>query len=276
MPVFRNLAAGRSIARRAASVALAAAALVTGGMVGAPGAQAATGGYVALGDSYSAGVGSGSYISSSGSCYRSTLAYPYLWQQAHAPSSFSFVACSGATTSTVLSSQISALNSSTAEVSITVGGNDVAFASTMQTCVLSGTSDCLSAVSAAENVANTQLAAKLDAVYSAIRSHAPNAHVVVLDYPHLYQVPGSCLLGISDTSRSAIDGAADVLDSVISREAARYGFSFGDVRSVFAGHEICSGGSQWLHSTTLPTYESYHPTAAGQSGGYLSVFTARA
>ena len=40
-----------------------------------------------------------------------------------------------------------------------------------------------------------------------------------------------------------------------------------------AGHEICDSGS-WLHSVNfLDVSESYHPTAAGQSGAYLPVFS---
>ncbi|MEY9846783.1 lysophospholipase L1-like esterase [Streptacidiphilus sp. BW17] len=275
MPAFPRPASSRLAGRRLGAAAAASAALLAGSLALAPGANAATGGYVALGDSYSSGVGSGSYISSSGSCERSTLAYPYLWAQAHSPSSFDFEACSGATTSDVLSSQLSTLSSSTAEVSITIGGNDAGFASTMETCVLDGTSSCLSAVSSDENFVNTQLAPKLDAVYSAIKSKAPNAHVVVLDYPHLYEVPGSCLFGISDTSRTAINGAADDLDSLTAKEAAKYGFTFADVRSIFEGHEICSNDS-WLHSTTLPIDESYHPTSAGQADGFLPVFSQEA
>lgn len=262
--------------RRLLAGTLAAGALLTGALALAPTAQAAGGGYVALGDSYSSGVGSGSYISSSGSCERSTLAYPYLWQKAHAPASFTFAACSGATTADVLSGQLSGLNSGTSEVSVTIGGNDAGFASTMETCVLQGTSACLSAVNTAENFINTQLGAKLDAVYSAIRSHAPNAHVVVLDYPHLYAVPGDCLFGISDTSRTAINGAADDLAGVTAKEVAKYGnFSFADVRGIFSGHEICTD-SEWLHSTTWPIDESYHPNSSGQSGGYLPEFSSHA
>ena len=48
----------------------------------APAAQAATVNYVALGDSYSSGVGSGSYIAASGNCQRSTKAYSALWAAA--------------------------------------------------------------------------------------------------------------------------------------------------------------------------------------------------
>ena len=48
---------------------------------------------VALGDSYSSGLGAGSYISSSGSCDRSNNAYPEQWAAAHSPASFVSVAC---------------------------------------------------------------------------------------------------------------------------------------------------------------------------------------
>lgn len=42
-------------------------------------------GYVALGDSYSSGVGSGNYDSASGNCKRTSRAYPALWAAAHSP-----------------------------------------------------------------------------------------------------------------------------------------------------------------------------------------------
>ncbi|MFD0403559.1 SGNH/GDSL hydrolase family protein [Kitasatospora sp. NPDC059811] len=258
---------------RAMSVAAIAALLTLTTLFTASSANAASVNYVALGDSYSAGVGAGSYLSDSGNCKRSTNAYPYLWKNAHSPSSFSFVACSGARTGDVLSNQISALSSSTTLVSLSVGGNDAGFADTMKTCVLESDSTCLSAVSAAQNYARNTLPAQLDKVYSTIHTKAPNAHVVVLGYPHLYKIGGSCILGISDTKRAAINGAADTLDEVIAKRVANAGFSFGDVRSIFTEHEICGSLTTWLNSATLPVDESYHPKAAGQSGGYLPVFS---
>ncbi|MFF4302409.1 hypothetical protein [Streptomyces sp. NPDC001601] len=53
-------------------------------------------------------------------------------------------------------------------------------------------------------------------MYSQIRNRAPNARIVVLGYPHLYKIGGSCAYGIGDTSRNAINSAADTIDSVIS------------------------------------------------------------
>ncbi|MGW2825734.1 SGNH/GDSL hydrolase family protein [Streptomyces sp. NPDC001443] len=235
-------------------------------------ASATPGPYVAVGDSYSAGEGSGDYTSDSGSCHRSPHAHPQLWASANNPSSFVFAACSGATTQDVINNQLGALTSSTTLVSIGVGGNDANFAGTMQTCVLQGIDACLSAVDTAKNYANSQLPARLDQIYSQIRNHAPNARVVVLGYPHLYKISGSCAYGIGDTSRTAIDSAADTIDTVISTRAAAWGFTFGDVRGAFTNHEICSG-DWWLNSTVIALHESYHPNAKGQANGYLPTFS---
>lgn len=257
------------------SLLLAAALALTGAMTAQASQLAATGGYVALGDSYSSGVGAGGKISSSGSCDRSTKAYPYLWAAAHSPSTFDFQACSGARTGDVLANQLGTLSSSTALVSISIGGNDAGFADVMTTCVLQSDSSCLSRIATAKAYVDSTLPGLLDRVYSTISAKAPSAHVVVLGYPRFYKLGTTCL-GLSATKRSAINGAADYLDAAVAKRAADHGFTYGDVRTTFTGHEICSGSS-WLHSLNLLSIsESYHPTAAGQSGGYLPVLTSAA
>ena len=268
------------LALRTGTAALAAAALCSLSLAllapAAASAQSAVR-YVALGDSYSSGVGAGSYIGSSGSCDQSTNAYPALWGAANQPASYVSEACSGATTATVLSSQLSALSAATTLVSITVGGNDVGFSSVMETCVLLPTSSCVSAVNHAELLVATQLPGELDSVLSAIHADAPNARVVVLDYPELYDLSkSSSCIGLSRTDRTDLNQGADQLDSQIQLAAARHGDVFADVRSAFSGHEICDSGS-WLHSVNiLDVSESYHPTAAGQSGAYYPVFSSNA
>ncbi|MEV5613386.1 SGNH/GDSL hydrolase family protein [Streptomyces sp. NPDC052225] len=255
----------------------------TAALTGAGAAQAAdtpttlaATGYVALGDSYSSGVGAGSYDSTSGDCKRSTKAYPALWAAAHSPSSFNFKACSGARTGDVLANQLGPLGSGTGLVSISVGGNDAGFADVMTTCVLYSESTCLSRINEARAYVTSTLPGKLGQVYSAISAKAPAAHVVVLGYPRFYKIGGSCLAGLSDTERSAINSAADLLNSTTAKRAADYGFTFGDVTTTFSGHEICSGSS-WLHSVNWTNIgESYHPTATGQASGYLPVFTSAA
>jgi lysophospholipase L1-like esterase len=232
--------------------------------------------YVALGDSYSSGVGAGNYLAASGACDRSPNAYSQLWTNTHAPTSYVSVACSGAKTTDVSATQLAALSPATTLVSITIGGNDVNFAGVLEDCVLYSTATCVADLNAAENQARTQLPGLLNTVYANIRSHAPNARVVVLGYPRFYDLNAWLCIGLSGTDHSKINEAADVLDGVISTAVGGHAnFVYEDVRSSFgAGHEICDGGS-WLHSVDWTDLtQSYHPTASGQSGGYLPAFTA--
>lgn len=253
-----------------ASVSTLAIAAVAALGVAQP-ASAAGDNYVALGDSYSSGVGAGSYTSESGDCKRSTNAYPSLWAAANAPSSFRFVACSGATTGSVASGQLSALSSSTTLVSVTAGGNDVGFADVMQTCVLQSEASCVSRVNTAVSQMENSLPASLNSLYSNIRSRAPQAHVVVLGYPRFYKLSGSCIAGLTETERGAINNASNVLNGVLAKRAADSGFTFSSVVDEFTGHELCSGDA-WIHSVSIPVSNSYHPKAIGQSNGYLPAF----
>ncbi len=238
-------------------------------------AAAAGANYVALGDSYSSGVGAGDYTSESGDCDRSPHAYSALWAAANSPSSYTSVACSGATTSDVEAGQLSALSSATTLVSITVGGNDENFSSIMQDCNLGSDDTCLSEIQSAEDDARATLPGKLGGLYAEIASAAPNARVVVLGYPDFYDLANDCV-GLSQTKRDKIDEGIDVLDGVLSGAAASAGFTYADVRSAFAGHEICDD-NRWLHSVNFLDFgESYHPTADGHSQAYLPVFTAAA
>jgi lysophospholipase L1-like esterase len=245
-------------------------------VVAAGTAHVAAPAYVALGDSYSSGVGSGSYKGVNGKCLRSSKAYPILWAAANSPAGFSFQACSGARTTDVIKSQLTDLGPDTRLVSISVGGNDTGFSSAMGTCVLSpSTKNCLSRIDTARAYIQNTLPGRLDAVYDAIRAKAPAARVVVLGYPRLYQLRSPKCADLSEDKRVAVNSTADLLDSVIEKRATDHGFAFGDVRSPFTGHELCSGAA-WLHGVTYPVFESYHPTADGQSGAYLPALTAAA
>jgi lysophospholipase L1-like esterase len=260
--------------QRALVAALTAVAATTATIAfTATSAQASGVNYAALGDSYSSGLGAGNY-GSSGSCDRSSNAYGQLWANQNGVASFDFAACSGATTADVVNTQAPTLSASTNLVSITIGGNDVGFASVLETCVLESTSSCVSAVNTAESEANTSLPGELDNALNAIASHAPNARVVVLDYPELYDLSKSTFcIGLSTTDRTVLNQAADLLDSQIKAAAARHGDVFADVRSTFSGHELCDDAG-WLHSVDwFNLGDSYHPTATGQADGYFPVFS---
>lgn len=256
-----------------ATAAATAAAILS---VAAP-ANASTVNYVALGDSYASGVGAGNYISDGTSCSRSTNAAAYLWKDANSPASFTFAACSGATTSDVLNNQLGALNTGTTLVTLIIGGNDVGFSSTMEDCVIWGTSTCVSDIDADEAEANSVLPGRYDNLLSTIKAKAPNAKIVFMDYPDFYDLnySGICI-GLSDTSHAKIDEGINLLDSLIQQAAARNGVTYADVRPIWVGHELCDNAG-WLNSVDWTNFgDSYHPTATGQADGYYPVLSSHA
>lgn len=234
--------------------------------------------YVALGDSYSSGVGTGVYDPASGDCARSPLSYPPLWAGGHRVASFGFVACSGATTDDVLASQISALGSHTDLVTITVGGNDVGFGPVLTTCTFAPSDDtCVAAVDAAEAFARSELPGRLARTYAAIRQAAPRAQVVVLGYPRLFDLAPSCgdPLAPNLTRRGKLNEGSDVLNTVILKTVSQQpGFSFADVRGRFDGHGVCSA-DPWINGPSVPpSVGRYHPNQTGYRAGYLDALNA--
>lgn len=246
------------------------ATLVTATVLAVPGpvSAAAPVDYVALGDSYSSGVGAPPY--QAGSCTRSNTSYAAQWAATHAVASFAFAACSGATTSDVNSSQVGSVTTATDLVTITIGGNDVGFADTVVTCTFGSDSSCESAVASGSTKATTVLPGRLDATYAGIRSRAPSARVIVLGYPRLIAPSGSCgLFNLSTRKRTALNNGADVLSGVIAGRAAAAGFTYVDARPAFTGHGAC-GSSPWINRFSFGALvESYHPNAAGYTQGYL-------
>jgi lysophospholipase L1-like esterase len=233
--------------------------------------------YVALGDSYSSGVGAGDYYGSGGSCERSRGAYPALWAAASHPASYVSEACAGATIGSVLRGQLSALNKATTLVSITIGGNDVGFGPVMSTCVILPTSFCVHRVAAAEAEIRGVLPGRLNELLAAVSADAPDARVVVMGYPEPYDLSRSAsCIGLSATDRTDLDQAATHLDTQLLAAADRYGDAFADVRPAFGGHQICDSHS-WMNSVDwLDIGASYHPNPAGQADAYYQVFSAAA
>ena len=226
-------------------------------------AHAATTNYVALGDSYSSGVGTNSYDLNA-ACGRSSKAYPALVAAAKGYA-LDFEACSGATTADVVNNQVAALNSGTNLVTVTAGGNDLGFTNLLVMCTLS---NCTSAINSTITTANTTLAAKLDAMDTQIKTRAPNATVIVLGYPHLFTKTCLGALGISSAEVTAANSLADAIDTVTKTEAAKYGFTYKSAIAQFANHGVCAS-TAWLNGLKLsPISDSYHPTATGHSSGY--------
>jgi lysophospholipase L1-like esterase len=246
---------------------VAACAAASSLVISAAPAQAATS-YVALGDSYSSGTGTRSYLSDGTSCQRSALAYPSLIAAAKGLT-LNFRACSGATVADVTTTQLSALTSSTTHVSISVGGNDAGFAKVLTECAKPAwASNCNGAIDAAQSHITTVLPGRLATLYTSIRSKAPNAKVVVVGYPRIFQGEDcNAFTWFSPTEQARLNQMADLLNGKTSAAAGAKAFGFANPTSRFLGHAVCDD-VEWLNGLSSPISESYHPNRAGHSSGY--------
>jgi lysophospholipase L1-like esterase len=240
-------------------------------------AQAMATRYVALGDSYSSGTGTRTFYE--GSCQRSVYAYPYLLHEAHPTWTFVNATCSGATTSSLLSSQVSSVTSDTNWVTYTIGGNDAGFSSVITECALpSWASDCNGAINGAQAIIKNTLPGRLDSVNNAIKANAPSAKVIVLDYPKLFNGEDcNAFTFFSGSEEARLNETAELLRTTVSAAATRAGanFIFRDVIPPFVGHAVCDGGggssTEWINGLSNPVGESYHPKVTGHASGYYPV-----
>jgi lysophospholipase L1-like esterase len=250
----------KSIAVLVSAAALGAAMLVSPGV-----AYAAAPDYVALGDSYASGVGTRTYTSESGSCQRSTKAYAYI-DATRLGANLSFVACSGAKVADVTNKQLGPLTSGIELVTVQVGGNDAGFSSVITTCAQPAwLSDCDSAINNAQSIINNTLPGRLNGLYGTIKSKAPNARVVVVGYPRLFNGT-DCNAGtfFSSAEMTRLNQTADLLNSKLSAAAGSAGFAFVNPTQAFIGHAVC-GSPEWINGLSNPVSESYHPNVTGQA-----------
>jgi lysophospholipase L1-like esterase len=204
------------------------------------------------------------FYKESGSCFRSPDAYGPKIAAARGYS-LSFQACSGATTTEVNSKQLGTLSSSTALVTITIGGNDAGFSEVLISCALYYFT-CQGSIENADSFIQNKLPALLDTTYNDIRAKATTAHVVVLGYPHLFTSEGkTCNFNLlTSEHEKELNHTADLLAGVISARTAAHKFTFVDPRNAFLPHEVCSS-SEWLNGQSNPLSESYHPNVSGQA-----------
>ncbi|MEU6206302.1 SGNH/GDSL hydrolase family protein [Micromonospora musae] len=256
----------RPLARALAALATLLTTALAAALVGPGPARAAAVNYVALGDSYSSGVGAGPYDWST--CLRSQKSYAPLWATAHGASSFAFPACGGAVTADVIDDQVDALDAGTTMVTVTIGGNDAGFVDVITSCRFGTTSTCTNAVNEARAFVTGTLPGRLDETYATIRDRAPDARLIVLGYPRLFELNSCGWLAMSVYKRTILNQAADLLATVTAGRAAAAGATFVDTRPYFAGHGVCAG-DPWIHDISS-VIEAYHPDADGYRDGYLA------
>ena len=243
-------------ARSAVLAVVAAVALIVPG-AGAASAHGSRVVYDALGDSYASGYGVPPYAD----CGRSQSAYPVQLDGRHRLRLDDFVACAGATTTSLVSGgQLAALDADTDLVTLSIGGNDVGWSSAVIACLGGTDAQCTGAVAVVDTRITSELPALLDTVYAEVAAAAPNAQVVVTGYPRLFSPEYGAYLAASPDELSALNAGADTLDTVIADAVARAGFRFVDVRTRFVGHGANSP-DPWILGPTDPG--AFHPTVSG-------------
>lgn len=255
----------RARPRASATIVLATIALGTGCSAPSPpetmphmpptdASPAATGGaYVALGDSFAAGMGGGDYLDA---CLTSPNGYAAMLGNDPGWTRVELRGCSGATTEEVTASQLSGLEEDITLVTLTVGANDLGVRALGDACFTASAEAC-SATLAAGIERLGELSVDLPALYGAIRAAAPDATVLVTGYPLLVEEP-------ADDAGTAVNDGMSLVNDVIeaSVDAAGDRFRYVDVESAFVGHRIGSV-EPWL--VAPPDGEAFHPNPAGYS-----------
>ena len=210
------------------------------------------GNYVAQGDSYASGTGTREYYDAG--CQRSNHSYAKQLA-AQQGMTLSHVACSGARIPDVRANQLGALSAATDLVTISIGGNDAGFSSVITQCAKPFPFTCTGDI-------NT-LPGQLDSLYTEIARRAPNAQVIVIGYPRLFNGE-QCNFGarISPDEQSQLNAVADLLATRTAAAATAHGFDFVDARGPFNTHRICDD-VEWLNGLSNPIGESYHPNRVG-------------
>lgn len=240
--------------------------------------------YVALGDSYTAGIGAPNVRTSPfypvgpqnpEPCFQASPGYADVLDKRDDVELTANAACSGWTAAMVpiqvqAASAAGGLNAETDLVTITAGGNDVKFLDVLKACLLHSLKDCNAAVKAGESIARTEVRPALAHAYAAIRAKAPNARIVALGYPHLFSPGFRDNRFITHEAAEVFNKGTDTLNKVI-RDAARTarGIVYVDVTDEFAGHGIGSPRSWFVFNPADPLGGvNFHPTAEGYTKGY--------
>ncbi|MQY05988.1 SGNH/GDSL hydrolase family protein [Actinomadura macrotermitis] len=250
--------------------------------LGAP-AQAAPsgGGYVALGDSFTAGPLIPNPAGRPAGCMRSDHNYPSL-VAARIGARLTDVSCSGAETTDMTAPQrtslgvnppqLNALTRRTRLVSLGIGGNDLGFSEITVACGLASVTDPLGAPCTArfgDRIARRvdAVAPKVAAVLAGIRRRAPRARVLVVGYLRL--VPGApgCwpAVPIARGDLAFLDGAERRLNRMLAEQARAVGATFVDTYRGGLGHDMCARpGRKWVEGIVLTSPAApVHPNQAG-------------
>jgi lysophospholipase L1-like esterase len=220
-------------------------------------AGAAAASYVALGDSYAAGPIIPLQIEPYG-CLKSDHNYAHLAAPSLEPLALRDPSCSGAETDDMTQTQgvspgpnppqFDSLGADTTLVTLLIGGNDIGFSGIGEECFSTSpngpsceekfTVDGRDEVS--DRIAET--APKVAGVIQGVRSRAPAARILVLNYPAIFPDSGPgcwALLPVSNASVPWLREKHKELNAMIAAQAAANGATLVDWYRASIGHDAC-------------------------------------
>lgn len=268
--------------------------------------RAISGRYVALGDSFSSGEGAGDYQDGTNfddrddlwpfndgeeahnRCRRSDNAYSQVIVGSNTFAGGStFVACSGAVLDHLDSPngkntdeppQLDFLGDDVSLVTMTMSGNDLGFGAVLQDCIVNGArgvgfvSTCQEKHQDRIDQSLPEIQARLVEQYRQMAAAAPNARIVIVGYPPLFDARSDSnrnLLYVED--QVWMNEQAARLNATLRAAAQEAGVEFVDVSAAFAGHGIGSD-EPWFNDLDIggPGLSpvdpgSFHPNAQGQA-----------
>lgn len=239
--------------------------------------------YAALGDSYTAAP----WIPkpSSEGCIRSDHNYPHLVARSLQDVRFADVSCGGATTESVLQSQVQAdqvqppqIDAVTAEtdiVTVGLGANDLDFSTkAVLECVALTEHDPDGALCEDANDGKIprlleRIQDRLVEVLDAIQDRAPDARILVVGYPHLLPHAGGCpkRLPLAKGDVHFVRESFESLIDTVEAAARKADVEYVDVATASQHHDICSP-HPWINGADQKRRSKegapYHPTPAEQ------------
>jgi lysophospholipase L1-like esterase len=234
--------------------------------------------YVALGDSYAAGIGGGEYLLED--CLRSANAYSELADDLKSVWDVTNVACGGATTQQVVQTQLTLLDKKTDLVTITAGGNNLGFGTLAAACgpaLLDPAAGpaCFAAIADARaKIASGVLRQDLVIMIEAVQAAAPKAEIVVTGYPHLFEPIAFDPTNPTSVFINQANDLVSELNATIEAAASATGAEYVDVRDEFAGHGISLlPNDSWINfdPTYLNSFENLHPNAEGYEAYFAAI-----
>jgi lysophospholipase L1-like esterase len=272
----------------ALSALLAAFVLALAGCV--PPTAPSGSGYVALGDSYTAGPLIPTQLSNAqipGGCLQSDHNYPHLLSS-RLHLSFSDASCSGATTDNLTISdptgngtnapQFNRLSAHTSVVTLGMGGNDIGFSDIAITCGEGGLNDptgtpCQNTyVVQGDDIISDRIAAlkpHLGTAIDGIHTTSPGAKVFVVGYPAILPDTGSgCFPTIPITPGDVpyLRAKERELNQAIKTVAGAHHAIYVDTYTPSIGHDGCAPtATRWIEPA-VPTAKAapLHPNTNGE------------